>query len=118
MRLKFKNIYLFFYEAIYYVNQVRICYELKNVITTDVKDVIFQTNPSEWLERKLGYNRVNVASESIKYEDEEWGKNNLLKSFGQAIYDEHKENTIYNAGTIAGKVEHMIGLFLNIISDH
>ena len=103
-----------FFHLWYFLKNLREKNELKNVITTDVKDVIFQTNPTDWLERKLGHNRVNVASESIKYEDEEWGKNNLLKSFGQAIYDEHKGNTIYNAGTIAGKVEHMIGLFLNI----
>lgn len=84
------------------------------VITTDVKDVVFQTNPSTWLEQNLGDKEINVACESIRYKDEEWGNHNLFKSFGPVIYDLHKDNLIYNCGTLSGKFDTMLDLFLNI----
>ena len=88
--------------------------EYRYIITTDVKDVIFQTNPSEWLEQNIGDKEINVASESIRYCDEDWGNHNLMKSFGALIHDEYKENVICNAGTISGKFDTMIDFFLNI----
>jgi hypothetical protein len=88
--------------------------QYRNIITTDVKDVIFQTNPSIWLENNLGDKEINVACESIRYQDEEWGSHNLMKSFGALIHEHNKENLIYNAGTISGKFDTMSDLFLNI----
>lgn len=84
------------------------------IISTDVKDVVFQTNPSVWLENNLGNKEINVASESISYENEDWGNNNLLKSFGPLIHEHNKKNIVYNAGTISGKMNTVIDLFLNI----
>jgi hypothetical protein len=88
--------------------------EYRYIVTTDVKDVIFQRNPITWLETYLGYKQINVASESIRYEDEDWGNNNLMKSFGPLIHDHNKQNTICNAGTISGRFDTMLDLFLNI----
>lgn len=88
--------------------------QYRNIITTDVKDVIFQTNPSTWLENNLGNKEINVACESIRYQDEEWGSHNLMKAFGALIHEHNKENLIYNAGTISGKFDTMSDLFLNI----
>jgi len=88
--------------------------EYRYVITTDVKDVIFQTNPSVWLENNIGDKEINVACESIKYLDEEWGNNNLFKSFGPLVYENVKDNLIFNAGTLSGKFNTMLDLFLNI----
>ena len=88
--------------------------EYRYIVTTDVKDVIFQTNPSEWLEKNIGDKEINVACESIRYRDEDWGNHNLLKSFGNMIHDHNVNNLIYNAGTISGKFETMVDLFLNI----
>jgi len=88
--------------------------QYKNIITTDVKDVIFQTNPSEWLDKNLGDKQINVACESIRYKDENWGTNNLMKSFGTLIHEECNENLIYNAGTISGNFDTMVDFFLNI----
>jgi len=84
------------------------------IISTDVKDVIFQTNPSTWLENNLRDKEINVASESIAYTDEDWGNNNLLKSFGPLIHEHNKNNIVYNAGTISGKIDTVLDLFLNI----
>lgn len=88
--------------------------QYRYIISTDVKDVIFQNNPSVWLENNIGNKKINVGSESIRYKDEDWGKNNLLRSFGQYIYDENADNVIYNAGTISGRFDTMIDLFLNV----
>ena len=88
--------------------------QYRYIITTDVKDVVFQTNPSEWLEKNIGDKEINVACESIKYKDENWGTNNLMRSFGKFIHEEVNENLIYNAGTISGKFDTMVDFFLNI----
>ena len=88
--------------------------QYNRIITTDVKDVIFQTNPSIWLDENLGDKEINVACESIAYKDEEWGTNNLMKSFGPLVHEECVNNPIYNAGTISGKLDTMVDLFLNI----
>lgn len=84
------------------------------IITTDVKDVIFQYNPSAWLEQNIGDKKINVASESITYGKEDWGANNLQKSFGHLLYKDMENNIIANAGTISGDFDTMIDLFLNI----
>jgi hypothetical protein len=91
------------------------------VITTDVKDVIFQKNPSTWLENNLlDKEQLVFASESIKYKDEPWGRENLTQCYGQGIYEDFKNNTIFNVGVLAGRGYAMrdlvLQLFLNCIN--
>jgi len=91
------------------------------VITTDVKDVIFQKNPSTWLENNLTDKEDLVfASESIKYKDEPWGRENLTQCYGQGIYEDFKNNTIFNVGVLAGRGYAMrdlvLQLFLNCLN--
>jgi hypothetical protein len=88
--------------------------QYRYIITTDVKDVIFQTDPSKWLEENIGDKEINVACESIYYRDEEWGTHNMFKAFGALLQDHTKDNLIYNAGTISGKFDTMLDVFLNI----
>jgi hypothetical protein len=89
--------------------------EYRFAITTDVKDVIFQKNPSKWLEENLSDSEDLVfASESLKYKDEPWGKENLTQCFGQGIYDDFKNNTIFNVGVLAGRAYAMKDLLLNL----
>lgn len=88
--------------------------QYRYIISTDVKDVVFQTNPSKWLEDNIGDKKINVACESIRYKDEEWGSANLFKSFGPLVHDHNKDNLIYNAGTISGDFDTMLDVFLNI----
>lgn len=75
------------------------------IITTDVADVIFQSNPSEWLEKNLGDKKLCVGCEGLKYKDEEWGIHNMWRSFGDVAANYMAETPIYNAGTIAGDAE-------------
>jgi hypothetical protein len=91
--------------------------DYRYVITTDVKDVVFQSNPSEWLEQKLSplhKEQLVFASESILYKDEPWGNQNLLETYGEYIYNYFKNNEIYNVGVLAGRGYAMKDLALNI----
>ncbi|MEY2924117.1 MAG: hypothetical protein RLZZ337_665 [Bacteroidota bacterium] len=101
-----------FYHMWYFLKQF--IGQYRYIIATDVKDVIFQTNPSEWLEQNIKEKEINIACESIRYKDETWGRHNLFKSFGPDIYDQHKTELIYNAGTLSGKFNTMLDFFLNI----
>jgi hypothetical protein len=90
------------------------------IVSTDVKDVIFQRNPSEWLEKNLGKttldlsNKVVAASESIPYDKEDWGNFNLYRSFGPQVYQTFRDKVVSNAGVMAGEFEHMLDLFMQI----
>lgn len=88
--------------------------QYRYIITTDVKDVIFQRNPSEWLEKNLGDKKINAACESMYYKDEEWGNHNIWKAFGPLIHDAYKDKLIFNAGVISGEFDTMLDVFLNI----
>jgi hypothetical protein len=84
------------------------------VITTDVRDVIFQKNPVEFIEKHIENKNLLFASESMIYKDEVWGNKNLHKTFGQYIYDDFKESEIYNVGVLAGKGHAVKDMCLNI----
>lgn len=98
----------------FFLNKLENREQYRYVFSTDVKDVIFQTNPSAWVEENIGDKKINVASESLRYCDEEWGNNNLYQSFGPLIYERNRENIIYNAGTISGVFQYFVDLCDNI----
>ena len=104
-------------ERFYHIYQHLKNKDYRYVITTDVKDVIFQKNPSEWLEKTLGDNLDLIfSSESMKYKDEPWGDQNLRETFGTQIYEDFKDNTIYNVGVLAGRGYAMKDLMMNIFA--
>jgi hypothetical protein len=90
--------------------------EYRFIISTDVGDVIFQSNPSIWLENNLkGCYKINAATESVLYKDEIfWGAENMKQSFGIEVYESVRKNLIYNAGTISGRFQTIVDLFLVI----
>ena len=74
--------------------------EWRNIITTDVRDIVWQTNPSIWLNNK---NKIICASECVTYENEPWGHKNIHEGYGPMFWEWIKGNTIGNVGVIAGK---------------
>ena len=86
------------------------------VTVTDTRDVIFQKDPTEYLEKNLMYGAASMvcASEGLAYKDEPWGSKNLLDTFGPLVYDELKDNEIYNVGTIAGFADEVRDLLIQI----
>jgi hypothetical protein len=104
-------------ERFFHIYQLLRDNEYRYVITTDVKDVIFQKNPSEWLENNLPNTEDLVfSSESMKYKDEPWGDQNLRETFGTQIYEDFKNNTIFNVGVLAGRGYAMKDLMMNIFA--
>jgi len=89
----------------------------ERVITTDVRDVIFQRNPTGWLNQYKVYDSQIVApSEGIKYENEAWNKDNMAQGFGPYVSQYADEHTVYNVGTIAGGAYAMRDLAMLIFS--
>lgn len=74
------------------------------IITTDVRDIVWQTNPSNWLSENLK-SEVIVASECIKNQDEPWAHKNIHEGYGPIFWDLIKENVVANVGVIAGKYQ-------------
>jgi hypothetical protein len=84
------------------------------VVTTDVKDVFFQTNPMVWLKNNLGSSQLVAGSEGMKYKDEPWGNENLMQTYGPYVHELFKNNKIYNVGTIGGDAEYVKDMVFNI----
>jgi hypothetical protein len=84
------------------------------VISTDAGDVVFQSNPSVFLEENMQGKEILVGSECIRYKDEtSWGCKNLYQSFPiEAPYVVN--HVIMNAGTIAATAQMAIPLFRRI----
>jgi hypothetical protein len=94
----------------YFLNKLQNKDQYRYVIATDVGDVIFQSNPSDWLENNIGKKQINVGSECIQYKNEEWNKQNMYLSFGPLMYEHMQDKLVYNAGAIAGKFDSFIDL--------
>lgn len=92
------------------LNQTKTQY--RYIITTDTRDVIFQKNPSHWLESYLTMHSMVCSSEGMRYKNEPWGNQNLYQAFGPYFHNMLKEEKIYNVGTIAGEANLMKSLFL------
>lgn len=89
--------------------------QYRYVITSDIKDVVFQTNPSDWLTTNIGNAKILASCESLLYKDEPWGKENLYSSFSW-MYDSLKDKPIWNCGVQAGDPIIMKDLWLNIFN--
>lgn len=87
--------------------------DIRYVVATDVRDVVFQKDPIKWIESKVYNPKVIVSSESILYEDEHWGVQNFQQSYPFA-WDKIKKRVILNAGVMAGDAQYMRDLFLQI----
>lgn len=83
------------------------------VITTDCKDVIFQHDPSKWLEEHLGGKQMVASCESLCYQHEPWGMDNLAGSYPW-LTDRMKARPIWNCGVQAGTMRVMADLWLSI----
>jgi hypothetical protein len=96
-------------------NYIRLNSEkFRYVITTDVKDVVFQKNPSDWIDQSIGDKNLIFSSESILYKDEPWGNQNLMETYGPFVHDIFKNNEIFNVGVLAGHSDAIRDLCLNI----
>jgi hypothetical protein len=75
------------------------------VIAPDMKDVVFQQNPSEWLEKNIENCWLVAGSECLTHECEDWAREMMIEMFGMEIYNLVRHKLIYNAGTMAGTLD-------------
>jgi hypothetical protein len=82
------------------------------ILTTDVRDVVFQQDPFSWLADNLCDEKdILIASETLTYVEEDWGTKNIHEGYGELYWDYIKDKEIGNVGVMAGRGESMIGLF-------
>lgn len=96
-----------------YIDNLPNINDYRYVITTDMKDVIFQSNPSTWLENNIADKKICASSESLKYEHEAWGADNFQGSYPE-LWNFMKSKTIWNCGVQAGDIQTMKDLWLQI----
>ena len=84
------------------------------VLTTDVRDVVFQADPMKWMANKLGMHTMVASSEGMRYMNEPWGNNNLYQAMGPYFHQKMMKNMIYNVGVIGGYYEDVRALCLMI----
>jgi len=82
------------------------------IIWTDVKDVIFQKDPTEWIRNHMEKD-IMVFSECIKLGDDPWATVNSGTTF-PLEWEWTQHNISYCAGTIVGRTESLKDLFLEI----
>ena len=59
--------------------------------------------------------KMIASSESISYENEPWGNQNLLECFGSFFHNSFKKRIINNVGVLAGEFEYIKDLCLTIL---
>lgn len=86
--------------------------DVEYVVTTDVRDIVFQLDPCKFIsENSFG---LVCGTECLKYKDEAWGKENYQQTFGQFFYDLNKDAEIYNVGAFGGEFEYVKDMCLMI----
>lgn len=87
--------------------------DIRYVISTDV-DIVFQSNPSDWLTKNMRDKKLNYGGEGLKYKDEPWGYDNIAQCFGPDVRDHMAETQIYNAGSMAGEFKTFVDYSLTL----
>jgi hypothetical protein len=99
---RFKDIYRFLYK-----------YETDVIIWTDVKDVVFQKEPTIWLNDNMNKD-ILAFSECIRLKDERWAIINSGTTFPMEWNFGTKDQISYCAGIIVGKKNAIRDLFIEI----
>lgn len=84
------------------------------VTVTDTRDVIFQKDPTYFLEEICIHKPLVVSSEGLRYKDEPWGYNNFGETFGPFFQKVFEEAEICNVGVIGGRLSYVRDLLLMI----
>jgi hypothetical protein len=104
---RFRDVYML-------LNQYKLESEKEWIIWTDVKDVIFQKNPIEWIQHNKHHSKLLVFSESIFLKDDPWACVNTGTSFPMQWSMGLQNQISYCAGTIVGDKNYIKDLFIQI----
>jgi len=92
-----------------YLNMNRSTYT--NVVFTDVRDVLFQRDPFSF---NIGDRKLLVSGEGLRYQDEPWGRQNIIDTFGEFFAAPLMGLEILNVGVIGGKLEYVCDVLLHV----
>jgi hypothetical protein len=90
------------------------------VVSTDTRDVIFQSDPTKWLSKRGIHSDMNAyvfSTEGLRYEDEPWGSGNFHQTFGDAYWKTYKEQLIGNVGILGGthaSIKSLVNMIFNM----
>ena len=87
--------------------------KFRNIVWCDVRDQVFQSDPSAWLERNLFPDRIIAAGEGWLVKNESYN-NRWAKVVSPDLYSTLCELDICCSGTFAGDAEAMLGVFESI----
>jgi hypothetical protein len=80
-------------------------HDVRNVVFTDVRDVVFQANPSNLLELFMDGKGILVGAENFTYGVEPWSRLNMIHMFGREYQRKLSDTPVYCCGVIAGERE-------------
>ena len=88
--------------------------EFRFVFWFDIKDFIFQSDPSVWMEKNIGKYELIGSTECMTIEQEETNQIWALTILGEERYQEIKDEEVINGGTWAGKSSTMTEVFRQV----
>lgn len=87
------------------------CNDVDYVLHSDIRDVIFQKNPVEWLSSNADLQKgIFASAEGVKYKHEDWNGDGVQFHFGENIYRELADEETLCSGVFIGKKEAFIDL--------
>jgi len=90
-------------------------HEFRYVLWMDIRDLIFQTDPSVWLDKNLGDKKIVIATESYFIKNEQCNDNWVRNIFTPETYARVREEEALNGGTFAGEPAEMAEIFRRTI---
>jgi len=95
--------------------------DIEYVVLTDTRDVIFQSDPIEFLKyiahiTPSSQKKLLAPQEGIPYKDEPWNANNMYQGYGGYVWEYMKDKPVYNCGTIAGTMPYFADFILTLWS--
>lgn len=90
--------------------------DYRYVIVTDTRDIYFQTNPSQWLDRMFDEEYdIMLPSEAILFEKEDWNAKMVKDAFGPYLWEYVlRDKPACNSGTFVGKRKAMQEMLLTM----
>lgn len=91
-------------------------HEFRFIMWMDIRDLIFQTDPSVWMEKHLVDDmKIVIATESYAIKNEQCNDNWVKHIFSPETYTRIREHEALNGGTFAGRPEEMAEIFRRTI---
>jgi hypothetical protein len=82
------------------------------LLCTDVRDVVFQRNPSDWMEQNLQSGEDYLLAEEPTHFGQSWHRRNFVRSYGVELFWRVADRTPINAGVVAGRYRAVLELML------